>query len=107
MSKTEGEKLAAAGAKAAMDHADRKEPSWGNTALAILKTASAARDEFTTDQLRECGRALGLAEPPDARAWGGVIRRAVALGLIEHVRWERAANKSHHSGPVSVWRKKP
>lgn len=75
------------GAERAAHRAERTEPGWINRAAEavrdVVKFAGfVVGDQFTIEQVRACV-GCALSEPPDARAWGHVTRRAVQLGYIE------------------------
>lgn len=62
-------------------------------------------ETFYGTDVREYAHANGLAAPTDTRAWGGVMKRAQAAGLIEHAGFGLSPNPASHSSPVSVWRR--
>lgn len=87
-------------------HADAVEAGWRFQALSMLTAyAVNAREPFLAEAAREWAHKNGLPPPPDARAWGSVIRMASAKHRIrkagaapanssnralKHL-WERAA----------------
>jgi len=86
-------------AQACADAADRAEPGWQDAAFNFLRAFAAdpARADgwLTEDVIRDAAD-CGFPGPPDLRAWGQVIRRAIAAGLIRRV-GVRGAVTSHGS----------
>lgn len=72
----------AEGMQRAADHADRVDADWTEQAFAAVVTGVRAQPEpFTFESLRL--RIEGkVPSPPDARAWGVVVRRAIKTGVI-------------------------
>lgn len=59
--------------------------------------------QFTTEMVREYAEQMGLPDPPDKRAWGGVIRRAAMSGLMVKKGWTTSRNPKVHCSPTSLW----
>lgn len=79
---------------------ERDEPGWGELAYAaIVSIAQRQETVHVDDLLREFRRA-----PGHANSWGGVWRRAIKNGVIEHSGQVRAcmtdATKRKHLCPV-------
>jgi hypothetical protein len=86
-----------------VDHADRVEPGWSDTAWDFLVGFLRDTDEFMAEDVR--AKASGLVpDPPDARAWGGVIRRAVKAGMLTRVGYGTKKAKNCHMQPITIWR---
>lgn len=67
----------------AIAHADRVTPSWADNAYQfLLWFVFNARESFLTEQVVRASLDAQFPPPPDARAWGGVIRRAYNAGII-------------------------
>lgn len=91
------------GMKAAAEHADRSVPGWGDTAYAAVCRYIAwphNPPRFTTEDVRVWAK---LEEPPDRRAWGAVMVRAVRSGLIRKVGYRAHRDPSRHKGVSTVW----
>ena len=87
-------------------HADREIPQWSELAFEFITRYCAAHGkghEFHGEALRQCAERTGLVpEPPDARAYGSVFRRAARAGLIRKTgRYVLA--KSSNLSPKPVW----
>ena len=92
-----------AGIKRATDHANRVEPRWADTAYAFLEGYAARHASFTSEDVRIAGAGL-IPEPPDKRAFGGVMLRAARGGLIAHHGFAVARDPRVHCNTVRVWR---
>jgi len=67
-------------------HADRAARDWPDTAYSyLLRFAATEPEPWTAEQFREWAKAKGLPNPPDLRAFGGVVFRAKRLGMIRRV----------------------
>ena len=92
------------GVQRAADHANRVESEWTGQALGMLTAyATSASEPFLIEQVRAWAEKHGLPEPPDARSWGAVTRRAAAKRLIEKVGYAPAA--SSNCSPKVQWRR--
>jgi len=98
-----GFQLAEQGAGAALAHAELMYESWGDHAYAILLDIAAGRRPFRTEEVRAAAEERGLPNPPSARAWGGVIKRAVHAGKIFRVGFAACDNPKAHACSVSIW----
>ena len=59
--------------------------------------------DFLTEQVREWGESMGFVDAPEnAKAWGGVMRRSAANGVIRKVGY--GAAKSSNLSPKVLWR---
>lgn len=92
-------------AKDAADHADRRRHRWTDTAVAFVGLYIAKRCPagFLAEDVRRAAEAWGLADPPDGRAWGHVMKRAEREGLIVADGYGSAA--SSNGSPKVRWRK--
>jgi hypothetical protein len=86
--------------------ADREIPQWSDLAFEFITRyciANGKGHEFHGEALRQCAERTGLIpEPPDARAYGSVFRRAARAGLIRKTgRYVLA--KSSNLSPKPVW----
>lgn len=91
------------GMQRAVEHADRVEDGWGQVAYSAVRQFLVRQPpfrSFTTEDVREWAK---LKEPPDRRAWGAVMVRAVRGGLIHKVGYRPHRDPSRHKGVSTVW----
>jgi hypothetical protein len=100
-----GRSLRDRGIKRAIDHADRIRSAWSVEAWGILKAFLLVRShEFMTEDFRAWAYENTEIElPPDGRAWGGIIVRAVKSGMIKKVGYRPMKSKNCHANPKAVW----
>jgi hypothetical protein len=55
------------------------------------------------EDIRKIAEEKFLPSPPDARAWGAVIRRAAKIGIVEKVGVQSKASAICHRGFASLW----
>lgn len=96
--------LAEDGMIRAVEHADRVEPEWSERASSLLRDYAQFNPEFMTESLRVWAHRMGLPLPPDPRAWGAVVNKAVRDGLIVRDRYEMTKIPPAHATPRPVWR---
>lgn len=95
-------------AAAARDHsmavvAENAGDEWMDAALAAVRETAGRMAEFTTDDVME-GHP-NLPEPHNPRAWGPVIVRAKADGIIENTGYMAASSRvSSHGRRKLLWR---
>jgi len=85
-------------------NANRHKQRWSEDAeAALLRYCLAHRgQDFLTEQVREWGESLDLVDAPfNAKAWGGVMRRSAANGVIRKVGYGPA--RSSHFSPKVLW----
>jgi Asp-tRNA(Asn)/Glu-tRNA(Gln) amidotransferase A subunit family amidase len=93
------------GIERAGDHADEVDPEWNNKAFEFLKRFIANHNgTFMTEEVRVYAEQMDLGRPPDNRAWGGVIKRALNKGMIESCGYSKTRNVKAHRTPAAVWR---
>jgi len=74
---------------------------WAELAYATVRQVAERQSEFTPDDIW----ATGLQKPDEARALGGVMRRAHTEGLIEKTgRVQPTTQPESHRTDVTVWR---
>jgi hypothetical protein len=89
----------------AQEHADRVEPSWSDSAYALLQDYARRTPSFTAEAFRlyvERGNLLPV--PPDKRAWGGTFQRASRARLIKREGFVQATDPRVHCNIVALWR---
>ncbi len=75
--------------------------SWSEMAYAAVRQVAEKQPEFTPDDIW----ATGLQKPSDARALGGVMKRARKEGLIEKTgRVQPTTQPESHGTDITVWR---
>ena len=100
MSAVTGHQLAEAGAKQALDHAGY---IWAAEAYLAFCYYAKTVESFMADDVRHFAYANGLILPPDNRAWGGVVNRAVKAGQIKRLGYAPLKSPNCHARPQSVW----
>ena len=98
--KTLGDILAAEGGDRAADHAGEE---WKAHALEAVGVVAATGEEFTSEDVRV--KYPDLDNPPDKRAWGGIMRRAAKQFQLVSVGTRKATNPKVHSTIVTVWKR--
>ncbi len=101
--KATGAELRDAGIEQATENAENAAPGWADQALDYVKWFAKQGYEFRAEHVRDYATKQGLPNPPHARAWGGVIRRAATLGLIHRTGFASCSNPGAHCAPVGVW----
>lgn len=107
-----GEQQATHGMEKSGRHADAVRPGWTQDAFNLLETFInchlGEHGTFTTEQFRLWAYENDMIEsPPRDTAWGGVIKKASALGLIRRKGWDEATTPSAHRRTVAIWEKMP
>lgn len=104
-SRPTGAQLRDDGMERAVEHADAVKPKWSDDAFEHLRRFAESLHTFTSEDVREVAERDGLAVPPDSRAWGGVVIRAVRAGIIVHNGdYRKARAPKVHCSIGSVWR---
>jgi hypothetical protein len=103
----EGRKRRDQGMETAIAHADAQIEGWADGAYLLLeKFIHMSKDDFMTEDVRHFAHVIyNYPLPPDGRAWGGVVHRAVRQNLIYRVGYAPMKSKNCHANPKSVWRK--
>lgn len=90
------------GVERAAGHANRVESEWTGQALGMLTAFAAQHGKpFLIEEARAYAEAHGLPDPPDARSWGAVARRAAAKNRIRKTGFAPAA--SSNASPKVQW----
>lgn len=94
--------LADSGAQIAAANAGSE---WSASAYSILVEYARIHKEFMTEDVRVYSiEQHDLPLPPDGRAWGGVVNRAVRAGLIKRIGYAPMKSVNCHANPKSVWK---
>lgn len=100
----QAERRRASGMARADDHAASDDQNWRVDAQSAVQMFCAAHEgeQFLGEDVRTWAEDLELVTPPtEARAWGSVLRRAAADGLIRKVGYGPA--KSSNLSPKTLW----
>jgi hypothetical protein len=102
----EGNRLKKAGMQLSLFNAEINDPGWKDKALVSLtKFIFKFPDlQFQTEDVRAWAYRNGLPEPPNHRAWGGIISSAKRKGIIAFVGYENVDNPNAHCTPAAVWK---
>lgn len=97
-----GEALAEAGADLAASNAGSE---WQQQAAAAFKTfARRVGRPFQTREARAYAeQGLGIAPPPEPRAWGAIARLASREGIVRPVGVGKSIDPRQHAGFVTQW----
>jgi hypothetical protein len=90
--------------KSAVEHADRVSHAWSALAFMFVQQYASRRTEgerFLTEDIVKAASEWGVTDPPDRRAWGAVINRAVRAGFIVRDGYR----EDRYCSPKSLWRK--
>ena len=95
----------------AKDSAERISPGWNDQAYrAFLDYREKVLFQwdnplFTAEDIRAFAASIGVEAPATSRAWGAVMRRAKAAGLIEPTdRFAAATSPKAHCRPNRLWK---
>jgi hypothetical protein len=92
-------------AKLSSDRADRELGDWSDKALNLfLEFANSTSDPFLVEQARAYAEDNGLTPPPDARAWGHIVRSARRSEKIVSCGFALAKSSNH--SPKVLWKLK-
>ena len=92
------------GIRRAANHAEHQRAGWNELADVLLREFAKDRATFNAAQFAAYARGRGLPNPPDGRAFGGVIMRAKRDKLVAFDGYEPSPDPKHHAGPVTRWR---
>jgi hypothetical protein len=84
-------------------HAENINEGWNEKALRFIQ--SYPLNKFMTEDVRLYAYQNGMEKPPSERAWGGVIKKAVKMGLLTCVGYQKVNNVKAHRTPAALWRK--
>lgn len=86
----------------AINHADAVSPGWSKDAFLFLLNYMRTHSEFMGEEVRTASEGI-LPEPPDKRAWGAIMVRAVKSGLLVRKEYRSVTNPKAHKSICSVW----
>jgi hypothetical protein len=96
-----GRTLASTGADLAASNAG---PGWTMSAYNILIEYANIHKTFMTEDVRAYAvKKYDFPLPPDGRAWGGVVNRAVKADKIKRIGYAPMKSANCHANPKSVW----
>jgi hypothetical protein len=96
-----GRTLASTGADLAAKNAGS---AWSTDAYNILVEYANTNKTFMTEDVRAYAiNRYDFPLPPDGRAWGGVVNRAVRANLIKRIGYAPMKSANCHANPKSVW----
>jgi len=102
-----GKELRDEGINKAVNHADLRVPNWSIKALKYVIEYAKKNMFFTCEDVRIQSRKDNFPQPPDGRAWGGIISKARQREFIIRTRETRSAKiASNHAGPCRIWQSK-
>lgn len=89
----------------AVDHANAVVPNWKDCAHQLLQEfLSVHPGPFMAEDVRAYASQIDFPLPPHARAWGGVIMRAMNAGLIIQEGTGKVKNVKAHRANAAIWR---
>lgn len=97
------EQLRDAGIASAIQHADAESPTWSERAFRFVRAFATMNNNLTSEGVRQYAERCGLPKPPDGRAWGAVMIRAVRAGIIAKIGYTTALDPKVHCNPVTLW----
>ena len=100
-----GKELRDIGIKQSVDNANFSHEKWSDNAFEFLIKYIQSNEEFMTENVRIASEGI-IPEPPSKRAWGGVIVRAVKLGLINRKGFRNVKNAKAHCTPATLWKRR-
>ena len=86
--------------------ANRAHPGWSEDAFEVLRRFITSGAIFKAEDVRNFAATTELPEPPDRRAWGGILQRASKAGLIVRIGYAPCRNKGAHNRPTTLWQAK-
>jgi hypothetical protein len=93
------------GINRAVMHADETIPDWSSKAYGLLlQFLSIHVGPFMTEEVRTYAAQIDFPLPPHARAWGGVMLRAVKAGIIQQAGTAKVKNVKAHCANAAIWR---
>lgn len=88
------------GIQSALEHAGT---SWVDQAFHLIKTFLTIHHRpFLAEEFRDYATRY-LEEPPHVNAWGGLIKKAQAAGLIRFHSYEKTTSRKAHRRVAAMW----
>jgi hypothetical protein len=92
-----------------VDHADVVQiietgEVWSELASNFLESYILSHDEFMAEDVRNASVGM-VPEPPDQRAWGGIIQKYSKAGIIYRIGYRPMKSPNCHMNPKAVWRR--
>ena len=100
-----GEQLRDEGIERSKNHANNVINNWSEHAFNFLLKYIQSHSQFTTEDVRNAS-IIFVPRPPDNRAWGAVVLRAVKSGLIKRIDFTTAKNATSHCATIAIWQVK-
>ena len=106
LNEKEARRLKNEGIDRAVTKADKDNPGWSERAYQFFvnKFLLIKNGPFMAEEFRSYCALMDFTLPDNARAFGGVIKRAAANGIIERVGFQNTKNKKAHLTPATLWR---
>jgi hypothetical protein len=105
--RTEGRRLAREGAELAEDNANKAEEGWSEkaeAALLVYRDFLGRNKRFMCEDFRHWAIDNGiLPEPPNNKAFGGVMTRARKRGVVVRGPGDYSKDPKSHSAPSNDW----
>lgn len=99
---TAAKQLRDEGMSRAMDHAERADTGWGDSAYAFLVDFARHNACFISEDVSDASKGVpAFVQPPTDRAWGSVYRRAVKDGVIAQDGCGRSRRR--HASICPLW----
>lgn len=91
------------GIKQSVEHADAVTPKWSVQAEVYAEMMIEQRGfkPFLFEEIVEAAGRDGISKPPDARAWGAIIRRLAKRGIVRNMGYAKA--KTSNLSPKVLW----
>jgi hypothetical protein len=90
------------GIETSVQHANNVEPGWSELAYQFLLDFITDVGEFLCEDLRIAAKGK-VPDPPDGRAWGYVIVKAVKAGVIRRQGYGTMKAACSHKCPKTIW----
>lgn len=99
-----GETLRDEGIETSITHADSIIENWQQTAYQFLLryVRENKNSKFMAEDIRNSSDGW-VPEPPNNRAWGGIIVRAAKAGIIKRIGYKKVKNTKAHCTPAAIW----
>ena len=92
-----------AGMRRAVEHANEKRSGWSTLAFVFFEKFATANRRFTTEEYIAYALSSGLPLPPDKRAFGPIVKRALHANMIVFHAVGPSKSPSRHKGHATVW----